>query len=43
MLRVAICGLGWWGRVIVPLAKSSAKLKVVRVVDPDPAAVDFAS
>jgi len=43
MLRVAICGLGWWGRVIVPLAKSSAKLKVVRVVDPDPAGADFAS
>jgi len=43
MLNVAICGLGWWGRIIVPLAKSSAKLKVVRVVDPDPAAADFAS
>ena len=43
MLRVAVCGLGWWGRVIVPLAKSSTKLKVVRVVDPDPAAADFAS
>jgi predicted dehydrogenase len=42
-LAVAVCGLGWWGRVIVPLAKSSAKLKVVRVVDPDPAAADFAS
>ena len=42
-LRVAVCGLGWWGRVIVPLAKSSAKLKVVRVVDPDPAAASFAS
>jgi len=43
MLRVAVCGLGWWGRVIVPLAKASAKLKVVRVVDPDPAAADFAA
>jgi len=43
MLNVAVCGLGWWGRVIVPLAKSSAKLRVVRVVDPDPAAADFAS
>jgi len=42
-LAVAVCGLGWWGRVIVPLAKSSAKLKVVRVVDPDPAAAAFAS
>ena len=43
MLRVAVCGLGWWGRVIVPLAKTSAKLKVVRVVDPDPVAAEFAS
>ena len=43
MLKVAVCGLGWWGRVIVPLAKTSAKLKVVRVVDPDPAAAEFAS
>jgi len=42
MLNVAVCGLGWWGRVIVPLAKSSAKLKVVRGVDPDPAAAGFA-
>ena len=42
-LRVAVCGLGWWGRVIVPLAKSSAKLKVVRVVDPDPKAAAFAA
>jgi predicted dehydrogenase len=41
-LGVAVCGLGWWGRVIVPLAKSSAKLRVVRVVDPDPAAAGFA-
>ena len=43
MLNVAVAGLGWWGRLIVPLAKTSAKLKVVRVVDPDPAAAEFAS
>ena len=42
MLNVAVCGLGWWGRVIVPLAKTSTKLKVARVVDPDPAAAGFA-
>jgi len=42
-LGVAVCGLGWWGRIIVPLAKTSAKLRVVRVVDPDPAAAAFAS
>jgi predicted dehydrogenase len=43
MLGVAVVGLGWWGRVIVPLAKSSAKLRVVAVADPDPAAADFAA
>jgi len=43
MLGIAVVGLGWWGRVIVPLAKSSAKLRVVAVADPDPAAADFAA
>ena len=42
-LRIAVCGLGWWGRVIVPLARTSARLEVVRVVDPDPKAAEFAS
>ena len=42
-LRVAVAGLGWWGRIIVPLLKASSKLEVVRVVDPDPAAENFAS
>jgi predicted dehydrogenase len=41
-VNIAVCGLGWWGRNIVPLAKSSAKLKVARVVDPDPGAAEFA-
>ncbi|MGE5640964.1 MAG: Gfo/Idh/MocA family protein [Clostridia bacterium] len=41
-LRIAVCGLGWWGQVIVPLAKGSAKLQVTRVVDPDPQAAGFA-
>ena len=43
MLDVAVCGLGWWGRIIVPLVKTSAKLRVVRVVDPLPAAAEFAA
>ncbi|MEA3193232.1 MAG: hypothetical protein QOD26_1565 [Betaproteobacteria bacterium] len=43
MFNVAVCGLGWWGRIIVPLVKSSPKLKIVRVVDPDPAAAKFAA
>ena len=41
-LRIAVVGLGWWGKVIVPLARTSAKLRVVAVADPDPAAADFA-
>ena len=41
-LGIAVIGLGWWGRVIVPLARSSAKLRVVAVADPDPAAAEFA-
>jgi len=43
MLNIAVIGLGWWGRTIVPLAKASAKLKVVRVADPDPKGADFAA
>ncbi len=33
-LPVAVCGLGWWGRIIVPLLKTSAKLEVAKVFDP---------
>jgi predicted dehydrogenase len=42
-MNLAVIGLGWWGRIIVPLAKSSARLRVVRAADPDPKAADFAS
>jgi predicted dehydrogenase len=42
-LGVAVVGLGWWGRTIVPLLKSSTKLKVVKGVDPAPAAAAFAA
>ena len=42
MVRVAVVGLGWWGRVIVQLLHGSAKLKAVKAVDPSPLAVDFA-
>src|SRR5688572_30272484 len=41
-LGVAVVGLGWWGRIIVPLLKHNAKLKVVKGVDPAPAAAEFA-
>ncbi len=30
-LSIAVAGLGWWGRMIVPLAGSTSKLRVVRV------------
>jgi predicted dehydrogenase len=42
-LGVAVVGLGWWGRTIVPLLKGSAKLRVVKGVDPAPAAAAFAA
>jgi len=41
-LGVALVGLGWWGRTIVPLLKTSSKLRVVKGIDPAPAAADFA-
>jgi len=43
MLNVAVAGLGWWGRTIVPLLKSSDKLRVVRALDPDPAGGEYAA
>ena len=36
-------GLGWWGRIIVPLLKTSQKLRVVKGVDPTPAGAEFAA
>ena len=42
-LRVAVVGLGWWGRTIVPLLKGSYKLRVVKGVDPAPAGAEFAA
>jgi predicted dehydrogenase len=42
-LGVAVVGLGWWGRTIVPLIKTSSKLRVVMGVDPQPEAAVFAS
>lgn len=43
MLSVALCGLGWWGRIMVPLIETSARLRVACVVDPDPQAATFAA
>jgi predicted dehydrogenase len=41
-LNVAVMGLGWWGRIIVPLIRTSSRLRVAKVVDPDPKAAAFA-
>ncbi|MDE2604915.1 MAG: Gfo/Idh/MocA family oxidoreductase [Burkholderiales bacterium] len=42
MLKVAVIGLGWWGRIIVDLLARSDKLRVVRVADVSPQAEAFA-
>jgi predicted dehydrogenase len=43
MLKVAIIGLGWWGKTLVTLAATSKKIVVVRVVDVNPAMAAFAA
>jgi predicted dehydrogenase len=43
MLKIAIIGLGWWGKTLVNLAATSNKLVVVRVVDVNPAMASFAA
>ena len=43
MLKVAVVGLGWWGRTIVGLLQGSAKLIPVSFADRDPAAGKFAT
>ena len=43
MLKAAIVGLGWWGKVILPLLKTSRKIEVVKAIDADPAAAAFAA
>lgn len=42
-LNIAIVGLGWWGKILLGLARTSAKLRVVAVADPDPAAAALAA
>src|SRR4051812_46572865 len=41
-MNVAVMGLGWWGRIIIPLIKTSSRIRVVKVADPDSKAADFA-
>jgi predicted dehydrogenase len=40
-LGVAVVGLGWWGRIVAALLKGDAKLKVLKGVDPAPAAAEL--
>lgn len=43
MLNVAVVGMGWWGKIIVPLLKTSSKINVAKVVEINPASItDFA-
>jgi predicted dehydrogenase len=43
MFNVAVVGMGWWGRIIVPLIKRSDKIAVSKVVEVNPAGIrDFA-
>ena len=37
MVRVAVVGLGWWGKILARTIAGSAALRVVRAVEPDPA------
>lgn len=43
MFNVAVVGMGWWGKIIVPLLKTSKKISVSTVVEVNAAAIaDFA-
>jgi predicted dehydrogenase len=43
VFNVAVVGMGWWGKIIVPLIKRSSKLSVSKVVEVNPAGIaDFA-
>lgn len=46
MFNVAVAGLGWWGKIILPQFKNSNKINALKVVEPNAAAMpgsaDFA-
>jgi predicted dehydrogenase len=46
MFNVAVAGMGWWGKIIVPQLKKSSRIRVSKVVEPNAAAAaalgDFA-
>ena len=37
MVRIAVVGLGWWGKILARTIAGSGALRVVRAVEPDPA------
>lgn len=42
MIRAAVVGLGWWGKIMVARLKGSAELAIVHAVDANPALGAFA-
>ena len=42
-LKVAVVGLGWWGRIITGLLQGNSKLAVTCAIDVSPTAADFAA
>jgi predicted dehydrogenase len=42
MLRVAVIGLGWWGRIICGLLQGNARLSLAATADVDPSGEAFA-
>lgn len=43
MVRVAVIGLGWWGKTIIQTLKGSSKVTVAAAADLNPAAAEFAA
>ena len=39
MFNVALAGLGWWGKIMVPQIKKSNKINVLKVVEPNAASM----
>src|SRR5690554_3490758 len=44
LLNVAVVGMGWWGKIIVPLLRQSSKINVSTVVEVNADSIrDFAA
>ncbi len=42
MIRAAVAGLGWWGKIMIQRMKESHDLQIVLAVDPSPTVTEFA-